>query len=94
METDVASLLAEDIQTNFATIQFVVLGVSILIAITGAVLAARAAAYLGEARELYARAQQLEKTIAVFGSKPFDAMRNQSVATRKMPTRRIKNIVE
>jgi hypothetical protein len=94
METDVASLLAEDVQANFATIQLVVLGVSILIAVTGAILAARASAYLGEARELYARAHQLEKALAVFGAKPLSAMSNQRQTTRKIPTRRTRNIVE
>lgn len=88
----IGEVLMQDIGANFALIQFMSLVASGAIALTGAVLAARAGAMLSEARQLYAEIKTLTLTSGELDSEYQSSdrlqrsLKNISVSTsRRLP---------
>ncbi len=63
-EQSVSGLFLEDIEANIAFFQLFGFAAAIVIVLIGAVLAARAGAMLSEARLLYWRMDEIEKSVS------------------------------
>jgi hypothetical protein len=89
-EQSVGRLLLEDIETNIAFIELLGLAAAIVIAVIGAVLAARAAALLSEARFLFWRMHEIEKNVKTNSGQTerWRALRNAARRQKATQTRR------